>query len=97
MNPPPPRTPAPAAPEDDPPPAEAGTTRSIIEGRPRPRLPHEHDQSADSQAGTTSQPDEKGRRAQQDLERGLVDTDRGPLLDRLYQRLFRRGPPRRRG
>ena len=38
-----------------------------------PRLPHEHDESADSQA--SDEPREDMQQAFEDLERGLVDTD----------------------
>lgn len=69
-----PRTPAPR---------DAGT-RAEKEATPGPRLPHERDQSAEAQA--PHEPPEVGRQAHEDLERGLVDTDRGPVLDRTYRR-----------
>ncbi|HEV8691429.1 MAG TPA: hypothetical protein VGQ91_14100 [Ideonella sp.] len=48
----------------------------------QPRLPHEHDESADSQRPHPEH-QQIGRRAQEDTERGLVDTDRGPVLERI--------------
>lgn len=52
-------------------------------GEPAPRLPHEHDQSADS-AGAEPQP--RIRQAKEDVDRGLVDTDRGPPMDDTYKK-----------
>jgi hypothetical protein len=59
-------------------------------GRQRePRLPHERDESSDNPA-TPINPDALalGRQAARDLERGLVDTDRGPVVERLSQQHF---------
>jgi hypothetical protein len=57
-----------------------------------PRLPHERDESADSQTG--DDPNAPGRevgdQAFKDLRAGRVDTDRGPVMDRLYRRNLRR-------
>jgi hypothetical protein len=57
-----------------------------------PRMPHERDESADSQA--TAEPSNKrmGAIAHDDLERGLVDTDKGPVLDQAYDKV-REGTP----
>ena len=49
-----------------------------------PRLPHEHDESADAQSG---KPSEIIRQAERDLERGLRDTDRGPQMAKVYKKL----------
>jgi hypothetical protein len=57
-----------------------------------PRMPHERDESADSQAGQESSGRRVGGQAQEDIERGLVDTDRGPALDSAYDKL-REGTP----
>ena len=54
---------------------------------PEPRLPHERDESADQQGASAG---EIGRQAKDDLDRGLTDTDRGPVLERTYDRLKRR-------
>jgi hypothetical protein len=59
-----------------------GRTVQRREGEPEPRLPHEHDESADQQG---SPPTELGRQAGSDIRRGLKDTDRGPEMDRAYK------------
>ena len=48
------------------------------------RLPHEHDESADSQK---SPPRAEIEQAGRDLKRGLQDTDRGPVSDATYRKL----------
>ncbi len=50
------------------------------------RLPHERDQSLDM---TDDKPDALMRQAHEDLQRGLEDTDRGPVMDKIYRRLKR--------
>lgn len=62
-------------------PGKPGQTTPHVHGQLAPRLPHERDESADSQ---TSNPQPVIEQARQDVERGLVDTDRGPVLDQLY-------------
>lgn len=52
-----------------------------------PRTPHERDESADSQAASEPSGDAIGRQAHDDLERGLVDTDKGPVLDKAYDKV----------
>ena len=67
--------------------AEAGNTKVEQGGESAPRLPHERDQSADSQQtpdGTDGTAPRVGRQALEDVERGLVDTDRAPVTDRVY-------------
>ena len=54
---------------------------------PVPRTPNEHDESADSQAAQQPSGQRVGRQAAQDVERGLVDTDKGPVLDQAYEKL----------
>lgn len=49
-----------------------------------PRLPHERDESSDSQ--TREEPHPEIVQAHQDVEAGLVDTDRGTPSDRAYQK-----------
>ena len=65
--------------------AEGGKTKVEQGGESAPRLPHERDQSSDSQQMQDGRPPEKGRRALEDVERGVVDTDRGPPSDRAYR------------
>lgn len=52
-----------------------------------PRLPHERDESADSQAAAASADKTLGRIAQADVARGLVDTDKGPVMDATYAKV----------
>ena len=49
----------------------------------QPRMPHEHDESADSQR---SPPREVIQQAHRDVSRGLTDTDKGPPMDDAYQK-----------
>ena len=71
----------PSDPEKD---AGGGNTKVQQGGESAPRLPSEHDQSSDSQTSLDGKPSEKGRKAYDDIERGAVDTDRGPEADRVY-------------
>lgn len=50
-----------------------------------PRQPHEHDQSASSQAPGAASQQRVGQQAHDDLEEGQVDTDKGPVLDATYE------------
>jgi len=75
-------TPSPAGPD-------AGLTTPSRSQRREPRLPHERDESSDSQAPANADAERVGRQAADDLERGLVDTDRGPVMDRLMREHFR--------
>lgn len=52
-----------------------------------PRLPHEHDQSSDSQARGEASGKKVGEQAHKDLQGGLVDTDKGPAMDRAYRQV----------
>src|SRR3569832_481547 len=52
-----------------------------------PRMPHERDESSDSQEKGEAVDRGIGEVARKDVERGLVDTDKGPVLDDTYDRL----------
>ncbi len=52
-----------------------------------PRMPHERDESSDSQATSEPSGQRIGQAAHDDLERGLVDTDKGPVLDKAYDKV----------
>lgn len=52
----------------------------------KPRMPHEHDESADSQAPEASSIRRMGEIAQKDVEEGQPDTDKGPPLDEAYRK-----------
>ena len=49
-----------------------------------PALPHEHDESSRGQAAATPQQREIGRKAYDAATDGSADTDRGPVLDKVY-------------
>lgn len=53
---------------------------------PKARMPHEHDESADSQAAESSSARRIGEIAHDDVAAGQQDTDKGPVLDAAYQR-----------
>jgi hypothetical protein len=55
-----------------------GNTHAARDGQPEPRLPHEHDQSSDSQVLGNEQARKLMRQAASDVDRGLVD--RTPLV-----------------
>jgi hypothetical protein len=52
-----------------------------------PRTPKERDESADSQASREPSGASIGRQASEDVERGLVDTGKGPVLDQAYDKV----------
>ena len=70
--------------------AGGGNTKVEQGGESKPRLPHEHDESSDSQQSQGGEPTEVGKRAHEDVERGVVDTDRGPVADRVYREKVKR-------
>jgi hypothetical protein len=55
-------------------------------------MPHERDESADSQPAEEPSAKRMGAVAHDDMERGLVDTDKGPVLDETYDKV-RAGTP----
>jgi hypothetical protein len=63
---------------------EDGKTQVQQDGEAVPRLPHERDESSDSQRNQDGGAPDIGKRALDDVERGVVDTDRGPVTDRVY-------------
>jgi hypothetical protein len=52
-----------------------------------PRMPHERDESADAQAASEPSQPRVAQAAREDVERGVVDTDKGPVLDQTYDKL----------
>lgn len=81
------------APSAVPAPQPAGTARtrksdtSATQHQKRvARLPHEADESADSQR---AEPTSVGKQAFNDVRAGLRDTDRGPVADKAYRSLKR--------
>jgi hypothetical protein len=81
-------------------PAPPQVTTPSRRNRREPRLPHERDESSDPGAPVQDETRKLGRQAASDIERGLVDTDRGPVLERLNAEHFtpaaRRAPRKRR-
>lgn len=53
---------------------------------PKPRMPHERDESADSQTPEEPSARRMGAIAHDDVMEGQADTDKGPVLDAAYER-----------
>ena len=71
-----------------PPPSRGNTVTAQGENQaPKAREPYERDESADSQG--TSDPSARGvgEAAREDIERGVVETDKGPVMDETYDRV----------
>ena len=65
-------------------PKVAGRVKISISQAVVPRLPHDHDESADAQSG---KPSEIIKQAATDLKQGLKDTDRGAQMAKVYKNL----------
>ena len=65
-------------------PENSGNTQVSIGQQPVPRLPHERDESADSQV---SPPRKVIQQAAIDIKRGLKDTDRAAEVNATYKKL----------
>jgi len=67
-------------------PDQDGKTKVEQGGESAPKLPHERDESSGSQHNQdgSAAPTEIGKRAHDDVERGVVDTSRGAETDRVY-------------
>ncbi len=65
-----------------------GQTRPSRHLHPEPRLPHERDESSDSQEHYH---DERGDQAARDIKKGLLDTGRAPVVEKLAREHF---PPK---
>jgi len=81
----------PSRPRDDPPKGLERRGHTLpVQGDPQdrvPRTPHERDESADSQGASDPSARSVGEAAREDIERGLVDTGKGPVLDEVDDRL----------
>jgi hypothetical protein len=79
--------------------APAGSTTPTRDRAREPELPHERDEASHSQARATPQQEEVGRKAYGNATDGTADTDRGPVMDKVYNEHVtrHRGPaePRR--
>ena len=73
-------------------PSKRARVNVVRERTTEPRLPHERDESADSQQQGESQPSEIGCKAFEDIRAGRVDTDRGPVLEELFRTKLQRNP-----
>lgn len=62
---------------------------------PKARMPHERDESADSQSADAPATRRLGQIAHDDVAEGQQDTDKGPALDAAYERQ-KDGEPKRR-
>jgi len=72
----------------------SGRTQPSIDKKRVPRLPHEHDESSDSQDNGGVRPVIK--QAHDDMAAGKVDTDRGAPMNDAYQRQ-KEAPAKKRG
>lgn len=61
-----------------------GRTKPVQHEQPAPRMPHERDESSDSQR--TDEPRSVMKKAHDDVTAGHVDTDRGTPMNDTYQR-----------
>jgi hypothetical protein len=72
--------------DDTPSPAEGNTVMQQGENQaPKARMPHERDESADSQSPDASSTRRMGQLAHDDVVEGQPDTDKGPALDAAYE------------
>lgn len=53
---------------------------------PKPRMPHERDESADSQSPGAASAQRIGQIAHDDVVEGQPDTEKGPVMDAVYER-----------
>ena len=79
--------------------AVQGATTASRDRKPAPALPHEHDESSHSQARASERQKDVGRKAYKDATGPGTDTDKGPVMDQVYNEKVvpHRGPvePRR--
>ena len=66
---------------------DGGQTKPVIDGNSAPKMPHEHDESADSQQAGNVSTAQIGKQAFEDIDSGQVDTDRGSVTQRVYEGL----------
>ena len=64
--------------------AEQGATTASRDRAREPALPHEHDESSHSQASATPQQKDIGRKAYDNATDGTADTDKGSVMDQVY-------------
>ena len=78
---------------DSPPPPSRGTTETAQGDNqaPKARMPHERDESADSQSAESASNRRMGEIAHRDVEDGLKDTTKGAELDATYHEVRKKG------
>ena len=64
--------------------APTGATTASRGQEREPALPHEQDESSRSQGRASEQQKAVGRQAYGNATDGTTDTDRGPVMDRVY-------------
>jgi hypothetical protein len=64
--------------------AEQGAATASQGSAGKPALPHEQDEASHSQASTTPQQKDVGRKAYDNATDGTTDTDKGPAMDQVY-------------
>jgi hypothetical protein len=68
-------------------PSEGDTVTAQGENQaPKARMPHERDESADSQSAQAPSTQRIGQIAHDDVVEGQPDTERGPVMDAAYER-----------
>ena len=73
--------------DDVPKPSEGNTVVQQGENQaPKARMPHERDESADSQAQDAPSTQRIGQIAHDDVMEGQPDTEKGPVMDAAYER-----------
>jgi hypothetical protein len=71
-----------------PPPSRGNTETAQGENQaPKARMPHERDESSDSQSDDNASMRRMGQIAHDDVEQGQQDTGKGPEMDATYQRV----------
>lgn len=70
----------------------SGETTPVLEGDMAPRLPHERDESVSHEEGPEH---EVIHQAAQDIKDGLQDTDKGPVLKDLHERISKEKTPKK--
>lgn len=66
---------------------DGGQTKPSRDGEAAPKLPHERDESSEDQQAREVSTSRVGKQAFHDVDNGQVDTDKGPVAERLYEGL----------
>ncbi len=71
-----------------------GNTKPEQQDGAVPRMPHELDQSSDQQSQADRPGNDITRQGFEDVKQGLVDTDRGPEMDKRRMNRIPADPPK---